>query len=174
MTIERATRRLAFVAGAGFVSFGAGAFLTALLTLQWGDALSEITSDTALLVVTAALQSTWVLVFLPFSGWLAGRYLHLTALRFALPAAMTGLFFELGLVTALPSSGSVFLDWPEAIARVVFFAAGVVLTMLVFRRAAKAFERTQARTKALAEQNAQAYRAFVDAEASRAQPPGAR
>ncbi len=174
MTIERATRRLTFVAGAGFVSFAAGAFVTALLTLQWGGALFEITSGPALLVVTAALQSIWVLVFLPFSGWLAGRYLHLTALRFALPSAMTGLFFELGLVTALPSSENVFLDWPEAIARVVFFAVGVILTMLAFKRATKAVERTQARAKALAEQDAQAYRAFADAEASRAQPPGAR
>lgn len=168
MTIERSARRLTFIAGAGFVSFVAGAFATALLTLQWREALSELTSSTTLLLLTAALQSIWVLVFLPMSGWLAGRYLHLNAARFAVPAALTGLFFELGLVTAHVGSDTVFLDWPEAVTRLIYFISGIALTIAAFKRAAHAEAAAQERAKTLAGRSAQAYLAFVEANR---QPP---
>ncbi len=160
---EQSSRRLTLLAGAGFISFILGSITTAGLVNRFGPLIADSESETFVLVVTGLLQSVWVVAFLPLSGWLAGRFLGVSPWRFTLPAAVTGLAFDVLLTSAVFGAESLFAGWPEAALSAVLIATGVGLTLLAVREGLRAYEATLAQALAVAEANRPAYKAFTNA-----------
>ncbi len=167
---EHATRRTTLVIGAGFVAFVAGTLATAWLAAWVSGPLREVTSDAVILLTTVSIQSVWVLVFLPLTGWLTGRFLDVSPTRFTVVAGGTGLVFDVLLTLAAFGAEWLVIDLAEAVARVAFLLAGGALSFFAVTRGAAAFAKAQAASKALSAGQRAEYQAFANQTPS---PPDA-
>jgi hypothetical protein len=158
---ERTSRRVTLIVGAGVVSFIVGSLGTAGVVRRLAPWVASIESQTLVLLATGILQSLWVLAPLPVSGWLAGRFLEIQPWRFAVPAALSGLAFDVLLSTAVFGADSLFVDQTDALFRSALMLLGIGTTMLATRAGAQAFARAQAQSKAVAEANRAQYEAFI-------------
>ncbi len=158
---ERVARRGTLTIGAGLVAYVLGSIGTSGVVRRVAPVLADMESDLAVLLISGLLQSLWVLVLLPASGWLIGRFLEVPPWRYAVPAAFTGLFFDLMLSVAVFGSDSLYVDWVDAVFRGLLFVVGIGLTMLAVRAGASAFVNTQVRAKAAAESQRADYEAFA-------------
>ncbi len=160
-TAERAARRMTLTIGSGLVAYVLGSIGTSGVVRRVAPALAEMESDLSVMLISGVLQSLWVLVVLPASGWLVGRYLEVPPWRYAVPAAFTGLFFDLMISVAVFGSDSLYVDWVDALFRGVLFFIGIALTMLAVRAGATRFVETQVRAKAAADSQRAAYEDFA-------------
>lgn len=168
---ESGARGLIIVVGSGVMAYTVGGVVSSGLAVRLAERLGTIQNVTGAFFVAWGLQRVWQWLILPAVGWGAGRFLSVSATRFAIVSSLTGELFGALLTTATGGVDMLFLDWPDFIARVVTFALGGWLVFRAIAAGQEAAELARVKSAQATDQQKAEYAAFL-AGAERKDPPG--
>ncbi|MEW5737279.1 MAG: hypothetical protein AB1938_00045 [Myxococcota bacterium] len=131
------------------------------LSVRLGERLGGVGDETAAWLLQWILQRTWLWAVLPVLGWGAGRYLGVTAMRFAVTSVVSGELF--GLLLATASDG---LDWVlgspgDMIMRALTLVGGVGIVSWAVGRGLAGADAAQAEANVEAEKRKAEYAEFL-------------
>lgn len=127
--LEGASRHFSMILFAGATAMVVGRLISSSILAALVDGRHAVP-----FVVEWLIVQLWVLAVLPPIGWLAGRFMRVSALGFGLVATLAGELLSALMTTAVTGLEGLYPSVEDTVARAVSLAVGLLLTMVATQR----------------------------------------